>query len=119
MPRKPAGPCRVQGCPGRDAGGGYCEEHQGLRPKPKPHKWEPEYNRRYNGYWRKLREQYILAHPLCEECLKQGIAKPATEVHHRVPLSEGGKHTIDNLESLCKSCHSRLHGFTGSVKVDH
>jgi len=35
------------------------------------------------------------------------------EVHHRLPLSEGGTHARDNLVSLCKSCHSRVHAERG------
>ena len=32
----------------------------------------------------------------------------AQEVHHIVPLAEGGTHDEDNLMALCKSCHSRI-----------
>ncbi|WP_420838364.1 HNH endonuclease [Allobaculum mucilyticum] len=31
------------------------------------------------------------------------------QVHHIVPLSQGGTHDENNLMSLCKSCHSRIH----------
>ena len=34
--------------------------------------------------------------------------KPANEVHHKKPLSEGGeKYNFMNLAALCKKCHSR------------
>ena len=47
-------------------------------------------------------------HPVCEVCEKKGIVKAVEEVHHIVPLSEGGTHSDDNLMSLCKSCHSKI-----------
>ena len=31
----------------------------------------------------------------------------ATEVDHIVPKSAGGTDAMDNLQALCKSCHSR------------
>jgi len=32
---------------------------------------------------------------------------PATEVHHIVPLDKGGSNADENLQALCKPCHSR------------
>ena len=32
----------------------------------------------------------------------------AQEVHHIIPLADGGTHDEDNLMSLCKPCHSRI-----------
>ena len=31
---------------------------------------------------------------------------PATEVDHIIPLRHGGGNKLENLQSLCKSCHS-------------
>ena len=31
------------------------------------------------------------------------------EVHHVIPLSEGGQNGEDNLVSLCRDCHIRAH----------
>ncbi|WP_331489193.1 HNH endonuclease [Enterococcus faecium] len=42
-------------------------------------------------------------------CLKEGRLTPVEEVHHIVPLSQGGTHRNDNLMSLCQSCHTKLH----------
>ena len=46
-------------------------------------------------------------------CLSKGIMVEAEEVHHKVPLSEGGTHARENLVCLCASCHSRLHAERG------
>jgi 5-methylcytosine-specific restriction protein A len=45
---------------------------------------------------------------LCEKCLEEGLIRRVEEVHHIVPLDEGGTHAFSNLMSLCKSCHSRF-----------
>ena len=92
MPRKPKRPCSYPGCP-RLTDGRYCEEHAKLEAK------------RYEKY---DRDRYISAHPLCEECLKAGRMTPAEEVHHKLPLSQGGTHAESNLMALCKPCHSRI-----------
>lgn len=34
---------------------------------------------------------------------------PAQEVHHKIPISQGGTHARDNLMSLCRSCHTKIH----------
>lgn len=48
---------------------------------------------------------YLRANPLCEEC---GAA--AVDVHHIVPLRDGGTNAWDNLRALCHGCHSRITG---------
>jgi 5-methylcytosine-specific restriction protein A len=35
------------------------------------------------------------------------------EIHHKLPLSEGGTHDRSNLIALCKSCHSQIHAKRG------
>ena len=58
--------------------------------------------------WIKLSRRWRMAHPLCEECLKNGRTTPVQEVHHIIPLADGGTHDFSNLMSLCKSCHSAI-----------
>ncbi|WP_404819064.1 HNH endonuclease [Ligilactobacillus animalis] len=41
-------------------------------------------------------------------CLRSGRYTQATEVHHVLPISQGGTNAQDNLMSLCKPCHSRI-----------
>ena len=47
--------------------------------------------------------------PEFTEELKEGRLTPVEEVHHIVPLSQGGTHRNDNLMSQCQSCHTKLH----------
>ena len=66
-------------------------------------------NKKYGRAWKRIRDRYAAAHPLCEMCLKEGRLTPVEEVHHIVPLSQGGTHRNDNLMSLCQSCHTKIH----------
>lgn len=44
-------------------------------------------------------------HGRCRLCDRHGV----TQVHHIVYRSEGGGHGLDNLISLCQSCHEKVH----------
>jgi 5-methylcytosine-specific restriction protein A len=58
--------------------------------------------------WRKVRKVKLSMDPLCERCRLMGLLKPATEVHHRIAVRDGGDpFDVAGLESLCKPCHSR------------
>ena len=51
---------------------------------------------------------HLADEPLCRECSRLGKLTPAAEVDHIVRISDGGARLDDaNLQSLCKSCHSR------------
>ena len=63
--------------------------------------------------YKEISEKDIKAHPFCEECYENGVMTRAEQVHHIVPLSEGGDNSEDDLMSLCKSCHSRIHAERG------
>ena len=108
MPRKPKRPCSYPGC-GRLTDGRYCEEHRQIagRQYNKYHR-DPNTSHRYGRAWRRIREFYIQAHPICELCEKEGRLTLAEEVHHILPLTDGGTHDERNLMALCKSCHSRI-----------
>ena len=110
MPYKPRGPCGYPGCVRLADKAGYCAEHG----KEAAHRYElydrdPETRKRYGTQWRKVREIYRSAHPLCEMCLDEGNYVPAVHVHHKRELRDGGTHSDDNLMSLCQSCHMSIH----------
>lgn len=65
--------------------------------------------RGYGGRWQTLRKRFILQHPYCQECLKQGKLVEATDVDHITPHRGCAKLLFDeaNLQSLCHECHSR------------
>ena len=61
--------------------------------------------------WRKLRRMVLARQPLCADPFgvhaMLGEIVPATEVDHIVPVREGGENSLENLQALCASCHSR------------
>lgn len=61
--------------------------------------------------WRKLRNAYIDENPICVCCeALTGVIVPAKEIDHIIPISTGEEPEAldwDNLQSLCRSCHSK------------
>lgn len=90
----------------------YCDAHQDDY-KP-PQKRYDEYRgspskRGYDATWRKFRSLFLSIHPLCEICEQEDRVTSASEVHHIIPLEEGGERlSFENCQALCKSCHSRI-----------
>ena len=113
MPRKPKRPCSYPSCP-RLVEGRFCKEHERLYNKNyEKYQRDPNTYKRYDKTWRIIRKRYIEAHPLCERCLSEHRMTKADHVHHIKPLSVGGTHDVNNLMSVCKSCHSKIHADIG------
>jgi len=82
---------------------------------PAPKQREKQYDqdrgsassRGYGHGWRKLRLLKLKTDPVCET---EGCGEPANEVDHRTPKRKGGTDDWENLQSLCKSCHSKKTG---------
>lgn len=113
MPYRPKRPCSHPGCP-KLTDGRFCEEHA----KEEARRYErydrdPVVKKRYNRSWKRIRDSYIALHPLCEQCERNGRITPAEEVHHILPLSQGGTHDFANLMALCTPCHSAITARTG------
>ena len=109
MPYKPKHPCAYPGCGRLAVSEQYCAEHKKQMDKQyNQHQRDPASNKRYGRSWKRIRDRYIKANPLCEECKNQGKLTPAEEIHHIIPLSKDGGNNEENLMSLCKSCHSRI-----------
>lgn len=108
MPHKPKKPCAFPGCPNL-TDGRYCEAHASQANREyNRYRRDPGSNKVYGRLWKTIRALYLAKHPLCERCLKAGRTVPAEEVHHIVPVAEGGGHEESNLMALCKSCHSAI-----------
>lgn len=90
------------------------KEREKDQNKRRNEKWNHYYG---NPKWKKLRDYYILLHPICEECMINGRSVPAEHVHHRVPFSffnlEEDRWAalldVDNLECVCAQCHNEIH----------
>jgi 5-methylcytosine-specific restriction protein A len=118
MPYKPKVPCRHPGCPNLvPAGQKYCEEHKRMHPE----EIRSAAARGYNSRWRRESKKFLALHPLCEECLRHGIATPATVVDHIVPHRGDPKLFWDrsNWQALCKRCHDKKTGREDSHPVYH
>ena len=111
MPRKPRRPCGHPGCSRLAVEGSqYCAEHtKAERDRYNRYERAADINKKYGRAWKRIRDRYARAHPLCEMCLKEGRMTPVEEVHHILPISQGGNHRESNLMSLCQSCHTKIH----------
>jgi 5-methylcytosine-specific restriction enzyme A len=72
--------------------------------------YRPSKHERYGSQWHGLSQRYRLKHPLCEQCEKEGMTTPATEVHHKIKAKDRPDLilTWTNLMSVCRSCHEKL-----------
>lgn len=94
-----------------------------LRQIKKVNKIPKKIEKTYTSY---VRNEYITeyakrrANGTCQLCRKEAPFKdkngrPYLEVHHIVPLSEGGEDSIENTVALCPNCHRKMHSL-GDVK---
>lgn len=102
MPKAAAKNCKRPGC-GNRTHGAYCDQHKRPAIDNRPSARE----RGYGATWEKLRRMVLAREPLCRHCKRGGRTTVANEVDHIKPLSGGGTNHMDNLQPLCKSCHSR------------
>ncbi|MBS5369966.1 HNH endonuclease [Phascolarctobacterium faecium] len=113
MPRKPKRPCSFPGCP-KLTEGRFCEEHEKEENKRyERYDRNPATKRRYGRAWKRIRDSYAAEHPVCEQCMAVGRDVKTAEIHHKLPLAEGGTHDRRNLIALCKECHARIHAERG------
>jgi len=99
MPRKPTTLARIKRQHNGDGARALYDARRGTAA-----------SRGYDARWRKARAAYLKRHPICVVCLSMSRTRAAQEVHHIIPLREGGTHAEANLQALCKSCHSRITG---------
>jgi 5-methylcytosine-specific restriction protein A len=45
--------------------------------------------------------------PLCRDCKSRGLLTPGEHVDHIIPKRDGGENALDNLQTLCETCHAR------------
>jgi 5-methylcytosine-specific restriction protein A len=103
MPKKIPSNCSTAGCPGLSTKGtGRCDK---CMPKYNYQKEDrpSAHARGYTSQWTKIRDWYIRREPICEHC-RENLAE---EIDHIIPLRHGGGHDIDNLQALCKRCHTK------------
>lgn len=111
MPYAPRRGCAYGNCKELAVSGSqYCEEHKKLVDRQyNRYTRTDEVKKKYGRKWKRIRDRYAREHPLCEKCLEDGKVTLVEEVHHIIPVSQGGTHDRDNLMSLCRSCHTKVH----------
>ena len=82
----------------------------GQQHGPRPAKKRQSAAKRgYGRSWQKASKAFLMAHPLCAECDRQGTTGAATLVDHVIPHK--GNQVLfwdeSNWQSLCKRCHDR------------
>ena len=105
MPSRPKTPCKHPGCAALvPSGQKYCDRHKAMHPE----EVRPAASRGYGAAWRKARNAFLQAHPLCVECMKEGRYVKATDVDHIVPHRGDSKLFWDqsNWQALCHRHHS-------------
>jgi 5-methylcytosine-specific restriction protein A len=102
MPNLPLRPCRYAGCPNLSD----CPEHTGnMAAQEYDRARRDDPLRIYNTVrWRALRSVVLQRDLLCKSCGNE----VSTEADHIIPTRNGGAMwSLDNLQGLCSSCHSR------------
>ena len=107
MPMKALRPCREPGCSGYAMpGSSWCAKHRREQERGRRAGQSPLYD---TARWRRERALFLRAHPLCEECRRQGRIQAASQVDHIRP-HEGDPGLFwdqANWQSLCVACHSK------------
>ena len=102
MPGKALRPCREPGCAAYALpGAAWCARHKPVR--------EDRCLWYSTAKWVRERGAFLRAHPLCEECRRQGRIRAASQVDHIRPHRGDAGLFWDqgNWQSLCAACHSR------------
>jgi 5-methylcytosine-specific restriction protein A len=118
VPSAPLKPCSYPGC-GRlvQPSERRCHLHSAQEQRQYDREQRsPEVVAFYHSrFWRRLsvacKER---ARGLCEECNRSGAYNTGCQADHIVPREQGGADDLDNLQWLCRSCHSRKSAEEGS-----
>ena len=77
--------------------------------------------------WRELRVAKYRDNPLCELCLKEGVSQSTEAIHHIHPIEDSSSKEEmrkwafmwDNLLSVCKYHHAKIHKKAGANKKEN
>ncbi len=113
MPWKAPTTCSTPGCPEPSClDSGKCEEHTRKRKQEGERKRNQARKKSKAVYatarWSRLRIQVLMDQPYCVGYEGVQCYQPSAEVDHIVPIEDGGEpYDRDNLQGLCKACHSK------------
>ena len=116
MPSRASHPCAHPGCPELvKPGERYCAVHLREDRRQQDELRGSSTERGYGMSWRKKRDSFLKANPICERCHRA----PATMAHHIVPKRDGGSDDPINLQALCDMCHAQVHSKLGTLFGGH
>ena len=109
MPSALARPCAINGCSRLTTNKlRFCDTHLQQRQQQTDQQRGTTSERGYNARWQHSRLQYLHANPLCIQCIREGVLRPATTVDHIKP--HRGDYDLmwntSNYQSLCTQHHS-------------
>ncbi|WP_212925341.1 HNH endonuclease [Oceanobacillus sp. J11TS1] len=124
MMLKPLRPCREIGCNNLTRKT-WCDSHANMAQESDRIYNQYKRNSKANAFyhspeWRRVRELALIRdNHLCQRCLKEKKITKAQVVHHIVELlvDWSKRLDLDNLESLCHSCHNRIDHKTTNNKL--
>ena len=71
----------------------------------------------HSKQWKSLRNYKIQLNPICEECERKGLVEPGVEIDHITALRDNGAPlSLNNLQTLCKSCHARKSSYEAKAR---
>ena len=114
--------CKRLGCINKGIGKGYCATHQPISSTTPTTRVRQEHQKLYStAWWKRTRKIMLARQPLCVHCLLHNHSTPSIDVDHII--DHRGDHDlfydINNLQCLCKRCHSRkTNGAGGSHVVE-
>ena len=128
MPYKKLHKCNKIGCNNLTRNR-YCEKHEYIEIEQKK-AWNRKYNSKRDDDkeqafyktvgWKQARKVALARdNYLCQDCLKLGVVVPAQTVHHIIPIKVLWqlRLIIDNMISLCESCHQERHRKLNENKI--
>jgi 5-methylcytosine-specific restriction protein A len=115
MPTAPKHPCAERGCPALvPRGVARCPVHTATRAAHTTAERAHSQSLYNTTQWRELRRAHLQAHPLCEQCKREGRITAARVADHVRPHNGDEKKFYDpsNLQSLCDwtspyNCHGK------------
>ena len=92
----------------------HLQRQRKLMPSEQERRESPS-RRGYGRRWQRLRMMVLRRDPIC---VVAGCIEPSTDADHIIPKSQGGDDSMENLQGMCHSHHSRktrLEGRAGRI----
>jgi hypothetical protein len=107
--------CTVKGCRNE---GAYCRLHLSFSVPTTPEiNKVSDKKKQLDKEYKKVRKQYLSAHPLCEAKIEGVCSKVAVEIHHRAgKATEEDYLNSDLFLAVCRPCHNVIEKNTAFSK---